>query len=139
VFVDATYLHVRRAGQVTSMAVVVATGVTAAGGREVLGLDVGDSEDEVFWRGFLRSLKQRGHYEVRLVISDQHAGGRSAKGVPGSGAPTLPGPLRSQPACPGPQKPQRTWPRQSSAPSSRDVDAPPFNRKGACPNSYTNS
>ena len=46
-------------GQVTSMAVVVATGVTAAGGREVLGLDVGDSEDEVFWRGFLRSLKQR--------------------------------------------------------------------------------
>jgi putative transposase len=55
VFLDATYLHVRRTGQVTSMAVVVATGVTAAGGREVLGVDVGDSEDEVFWRGFLRS------------------------------------------------------------------------------------
>jgi putative transposase len=85
VFVDATYLHVRRAGQVTSMA-VVATGVTAAGGREVLGLDVGDSEDEVFWRGFLRSLKQRGLHEVRLVISDQHAGlvgalGRVFQGV----------------------------------------------------------
>jgi putative transposase len=86
VFLDATYLHVRRAGQVTSMAVVVATGVTAAGGREVLGLDVGDSEDEVFWRGFLRSLKQRGLFEVRLVISDQHAGlvaalGRVFQGV----------------------------------------------------------
>jgi putative transposase len=54
VFIDATYLHVRRTGaggQVTSMAVVVATGITATGGREVLGLDVGDSEDEVFWRG----------------------------------------------------------------------------------------
>ena len=51
VFLDATYLHVRRSGQVTSMAVVVATGVTAVVGREVLGLDVGDSEDEVFWRG----------------------------------------------------------------------------------------
>ena len=52
VFLDATYLHVRRTGggQVTSMAVVVATGVTATGGREVLGVDVGDSEDEVFWR-----------------------------------------------------------------------------------------
>ena len=51
VFLDATYLHVRRTGQqVTSMAVVVATGVTADGGREILGLDVGDSEDEVFWR-----------------------------------------------------------------------------------------
>jgi putative transposase len=77
VFLDATYLHVRRtgaSGQVTSMAVVVATGVTATGGREVLGVDVGDSEDEVFWRGFLRSLKERGLAGVRLVISDQHAG-----------------------------------------------------------------
>jgi len=74
VFLDATYLHVRRSGQVTSMAVVVATGVTASGGREVLGLDVGDSEDEVFWRGFLRTLKQRGLSGVQLVISDQHSG-----------------------------------------------------------------
>ena len=86
VFLDATYLHVRRAGQVTSMAVVVATGVTATGGREVLGVDVGDSEDEVFWRGFLRSLKERGLAGVRLVISDQHAGlvaalGRVFQGV----------------------------------------------------------
>ena len=74
IFLDATYLHVRRTGQVTSMAVVVATGVTATGGREVLGVDVGDSEDEVFWRGFLRTLKERGLGGVRLVISDQHAG-----------------------------------------------------------------
>jgi transposase-like protein len=79
VFLDATYLHVRRTspsggGQVTSMAVVVATGVTADGGREVLGCDVGDSEDEVFWRGFLRTLKERGLAGVQLVISDQHAG-----------------------------------------------------------------
>ncbi|MBS9376581.1 hypothetical protein GON09_005602 [Rhodococcus sp. B50] len=56
------------------MAVVVATGITATGAREVLGLDVGDSEDEVFWRGFLASLKKRGLSGVRLVISDQHAG-----------------------------------------------------------------
>ncbi len=53
---------------------VVATGVTATGEREILGLDVGDSEDEVFWRAFLLSLKQRGLAGVRLVISDQHAG-----------------------------------------------------------------
>jgi transposase-like protein len=75
VYLDATYLHVRNAtSQVTSMAVVVATGITADGSREVLGLDVGDSEDEVFWRGFLRSLRQRGLGGVKLVISDQHAG-----------------------------------------------------------------
>jgi putative transposase len=75
VYLDATYLHVRNnASQVVSMAVVVATGITAAGAREVLGLDVGDSEDEVFWRGFLTTLKRRGLGGVRLVISDQHAG-----------------------------------------------------------------
>lgn len=80
VYLDATYLNVRVAaaggqpGQVTSMAVVVATGIAADGSREILGLDVGDSEDEVFWRGFLTSLKQRGLGGVRLVISDQHAG-----------------------------------------------------------------
>jgi putative transposase len=75
VYLDATYLNVRNAtGQVTSMAVVVATGIAADGSREVLGVDVGDSEDETFWRGFLTALKQRGLHGVRLVISDQHAG-----------------------------------------------------------------
>ncbi len=78
VYLDATYLHVRnkpgKGGQVVSMAVVVATGVTARGDREILGLDVGDSEDETFWRAFLLSLKQRGLGGVQLVISDQHSG-----------------------------------------------------------------
>lgn len=75
VYLDATYLHVRnQSSQVTSMAVVIATGITATGEREVLGVDVGDSEDEVFWRGFCKTLRQRGLSGVRLVISDQHAG-----------------------------------------------------------------
>jgi transposase-like protein len=75
IYLDATYLHVRNsASQVCSMAVVIATGITAVGEREVLGVDVGDSEDEVFWRGFLKSLRQRGLGGVKLVISDQHAG-----------------------------------------------------------------
>jgi transposase-like protein len=75
VYLDATYLHVRNTtSQVVSMAVVVATGITANGDREILGCDIGDSEDETFWRGFLRSLKARGLGGVRLVISDQHAG-----------------------------------------------------------------
>jgi len=78
IYLDATYLHVRnkpgKGGQVVSMAVVVATGVTARGDREILGLDVGDSEDETFWRAFLLSLKQRGLGGVQLVISDQHSG-----------------------------------------------------------------
>jgi len=76
VYLDATYVHVRddALGQVVSRAVVVATGITATGGREVLGVDVGNSEDETFWTGFLRSLRARGLGGVRLVISDAHAG-----------------------------------------------------------------
>jgi len=73
---DATYINVRddALGQVVSRAVVIATGITANGDREVLGVDIGDSEDETFRTRFLRSLKDRGLAGVRLVISDAHAG-----------------------------------------------------------------
>ncbi len=60
VYLDATYLHVREHHQVTSKAVVIATGVAGHGHREILGIDVGDSENEVFWREFLRKLRARG-------------------------------------------------------------------------------
>jgi len=78
VWLDATYVHVREHGQVTSKAVVIATGLRADGYREVLGVDVGDSENETFWTEFLRSLKDRGLRGVRLVISDAHAGLKAA-------------------------------------------------------------
>jgi putative transposase len=78
VFLDATYLKARVAGRVVSRAVVIATGVTADGGREVLGLDVGDSEDGAFWTAFLRSLKARGLAGVQLVVSDTHTGLKAA-------------------------------------------------------------
>ena len=76
VYLDATYINVRddALGQVVSRAVVIATGITADGAREVLGVDIGDSEDETFWTRFLRSLRDRGLGGVRLVISDAHAG-----------------------------------------------------------------
>jgi putative transposase len=78
VWLDATYVHVREAGQVISKAVVIATGLRADGHREVLGVDVGDSENETFWTEFLRDLKDRGLAGVKLVISDAHAGLRAA-------------------------------------------------------------
>ena len=80
VYLDATYIHVRddALGQVVSRAVVIATGITANGDREILGVAIGDSEDETFWTRFLRSLKQRGLAGVRLVISDAHAGLRAS-------------------------------------------------------------
>ena len=78
VWVDARYEHVREGGRVVSMAVVVAYGVRADGVREVLGLDVGLSEDTVFWRTFFQSLVARGLHGVQLVISDAHPGLKQA-------------------------------------------------------------
>ncbi len=61
VWVDATYVKARQDGRVVSTAVVIAVGVKAqTGEREVLGLDVGPSEDGAFWASFLRSLVARG-------------------------------------------------------------------------------
>jgi len=78
VWLDATFVKVRDQGRVVSMAVVVAIGVRASGEREVLGLDVGPSEDGAFWLQFLRSLVARGLSGVKLVISDAHQGLKGA-------------------------------------------------------------
>ena len=73
-WLDATFVKVREGGRVVSQAVVIAIGVNADGQREVLGLDVGPSEDGAFWLRFLRSLVARGLSGVRLVSSDAHEG-----------------------------------------------------------------
>ena len=78
---DATYVKARVAGRVVSRAVVVATGITRTGDREVLGVDVGDSEDGAFWTAFLRSLRARGLTGTQLVISDAHQGLVAAVGA----------------------------------------------------------
>jgi putative transposase len=74
VFCDATFCKVRINQRVVSQAVVIATGVSADGKREVLGCAVGDSETEPFWTEFLRDLRDRGLHGVQLVISDAHRG-----------------------------------------------------------------
>jgi putative transposase len=78
VFLDATYVKAHDGPSVVSKAIVIATGVTRSGEREVLGLAVGDSEDGAFWTAFLRSLRARGLSGVRLVISDAHEGLKGA-------------------------------------------------------------
>ncbi len=78
VFLDATYCKARVNHRVVSQAVVVAIGVAADGRREVLGFDVGDTENETFWTEFLRSLKTRGLGGVQLVMSDAHTGLKAA-------------------------------------------------------------
>jgi putative transposase len=77
----------RQDGRVVSVAVVIAVGVNAKSGeREVLGLDVGPSEDGAFWTSFLRSLVSRGLRGVGLVTSDAHRGLKGAIGAVLQGA-----------------------------------------------------
>ena len=73
-WIDATYIKVRQAGRIVSVAVIIAVGVNSDGRREVLGMQIGHSEAEVFWTDFLRSLARRGLRGVKLVISDSHEG-----------------------------------------------------------------
>ena len=91
VFLDATFCKVRSNPRVVSQAVVIATGVSADGRREVLGCATGDSETEAFWTEFLRDLRERGLGGVQLVISDAHRGlvkpsALSSKAAAGSAA-----------------------------------------------------
>ncbi|MEA1958072.1 MAG: IS256 family transposase [Chloroflexota bacterium] len=77
-WLDATYIKAREGGRVSSQAVVIAYGVRETGEREVIGLEVGPSEDGAFRKEFLRSLVSRGLTGVMLVVSDAHVGLREA-------------------------------------------------------------
>jgi putative transposase len=77
-WLDATYVKVRAAGRIVSVAVIIAVGVNADGRREVLGMTIGASEAETFWIEFLRKLARRGLRGVKLVISDAHEGLKAA-------------------------------------------------------------
>ncbi len=77
-WIDATYVKVREAGRIVSVAVIIAVAVNTDGVREVLGMAIGPSEAEPFWTAFLRSLTRRGLRGVKLVISDAHEGLKAA-------------------------------------------------------------
>ena len=77
-WLDGLTQKVREGGRIVNVCVVVATGVNAEGQREILGMDVGASEDGAFWLAFLRSLTARGLSGVELVTSDAHQGLKNA-------------------------------------------------------------
>lgn len=78
VWLDATYLKVRKGGRIVSAAAIIAVAVNTDGRREIIGLGTGPSEAETFWTEFLRGLKARGLDGVKLVISDAHTGLKAA-------------------------------------------------------------
>ena len=86
-YLDARYEKVRMDGQVRDAAVLMAAGVNWEGQREILGVSIALSEQEVHWRTFLQSLVQRGLQGVRLIISDAHTGLRAARKAVFGGIP----------------------------------------------------
>jgi transposase-like protein len=86
IWLDALYLKVRQNHRIVSQAVVIAIGVKETGEREILGFDIGASEEHAFWLAFLRSLMDRGLQGVQLVISDAHTGLKAAIGAVFQGA-----------------------------------------------------
>jgi putative transposase len=86
VWLDAMYVKSREDGRIANVAVIVATGVSADGHREILGVDVNTTEDSAGWTTFLRGLVARGLKGVKLVISDSHEGLKNAIAATLSGA-----------------------------------------------------
>ena len=115
-WLDATYVKVREAGRIVSVAVTVAVAVNDQGRREVLGMAIGASEAEAFWTEFLRSLVRRGLRGVKLVISDDHKGLKAA-------ATRILGAHGSAAAC---TSPATCWPMPASrAGASSPPSSPP--------------
>jgi putative transposase len=86
-WLDARYEKVRQTGQIRDAAVLIASGVTPEGKRQVLGVSVALSEHEVHWRTFLQNLVARGLCGVQLIISDAHEGLKAARQAVFGGVP----------------------------------------------------
>ena len=105
VWLDGLTQKVREGGRIVNVCVVVATGVNAEGQREVLGMDVGTSEDGAFWLAFLRSLTARGPQrggtgDLRCPPGAEE---RHRRSLCWSQLAALPHPLHGQPAHPSAQ------------------------------------
>lgn len=77
-FVDARYEHVRVDGRIVSQGVLVVSAIRGDGRREIVAVDVADTESEATYQALFRGLQARGLGGVRLVTSDDHAGLKAA-------------------------------------------------------------
>jgi len=77
-FVDARYEKARVDHKVVSQGVLVVSAVKDDGMREILAVEVADTESEATYQELFRSLKGRGLKGVELVTSDDHEGLKAA-------------------------------------------------------------
>lgn len=78
--VDARYEKVRSGGRVISMGVLIVMGINERGMREILDVEIADTENKTTWSELFRRLKKRGLGGVLLVTSDDHEGIKAAVG-----------------------------------------------------------
>ena len=74
VMVDALFIKSRHGDRVVKRAALIASGISADGHREILGVQIGDSENYTTWEDMFKWLKGRGLSGVYFVISDDHCG-----------------------------------------------------------------
>ena len=72
--VDALVIKVRKDKAVRPISALIASGISKTGHREILGIQLGDSENEASWNQMFSWLKGRGLKDVFLIVSDAHAG-----------------------------------------------------------------
>jgi len=72
--IDARYEKVRTNNSITSSGALIALGIGSDGKREILSVDIADSESETSWGEVFKNLKQRGLSGVRFITSDDHGG-----------------------------------------------------------------
>jgi len=76
--IDARYENVRANERVTNQAVLIVTGISIKGKREIIVVYIANTENETSWSLVFRDLIQRGLHGVRMVVSDDHKGSDSA-------------------------------------------------------------
>lgn len=77
-WIDALYEKIRVGGRVVNSAVLVVTGITASGTREILAVEPMENESEETYSIVFQRLKARGLNKVWLIVSDAHQGIQAA-------------------------------------------------------------
>ncbi len=78
ILVDAMFFKAREYDRVLMKAALIVSGIRSDGYREVLGIQLGNSESYSSWDEMFKWLRSRGLKEVVFVISDNHTGLKEA-------------------------------------------------------------
>jgi putative transposase len=77
-WVDAMYEKIRMNGLVQNMAVLIVTGVSVSGTREIIAVEPMYRESEQTYTQLFKKLQERGLEQVWLVVADAHKGLQAA-------------------------------------------------------------